>query len=109
LGGCCPGCACCAGPNIYLIGMTWHKLVLNVSFICIDERISPVTAEFLIPTVALNEIDSVVIGTLCRILTKMGDPPSCEKFRIGEASTYSWAEWEDKNVTVLYIDFLIGC
>jgi len=87
-----------------------YEDLMNVSFIRIDERISPVTAEFLIPTIALNEIDSLEIRRrIGRILTKMGDPPSCEKFRIGEATTYSWAQWEDKNVTVLYIDFLIGC
>ncbi len=85
---------------------------MEISFSQVNNSISPETASFLIPTAKMNKLKaSELEKRLDNIIKKMGSSAegACKSYKIGTKETYSWTQWDDKNVTKFYIEFNLGC
>lgn len=85
---------------------------MEISFERTNSTVNPKTATFLIPSAKMTKLNAAIFEKrLDAVLTKMGSHAegSCRAYRIGEKKAYAWSQWKDKNVTIFYIDFNLGC
>jgi len=85
---------------------------MEISFERTNSTINPKTATFLIPSAKMTKLNAAIFEKrLDAVLKKMGSHAegSCRAYRIGEKKAFAWSQWKDKNVTIFYIDFNLGC